>query len=128
MERRPYFILGDFIVNIVTGIAAALATIALVGPGWNMMIGMFVGMALGMALAMLLSLAVFAAFFGAMEVMLPAMLTGMAAGMWLGMAAPMGAVDALRAAQMGAVTGVGVVVFTYLMDAALSGKVSRWTT
>jgi hypothetical protein len=124
MESRPYFILGDFVVNILTGVAAALATIAVVGPGWNMMIGMFVGMALGMALAMLLSLAVFAAFFGAMEVMLPAMLTGMAAGMWLGMAAPMGAIGALQAVEMGAVTGVGVVVFTYGLNAFLRGKVS----
>ena len=124
MERRPYFILGDFVVNVLTGLAAALATIAVVGTGWNMMIGMFVGMALGMALAMLLSLAVFAAFFGAMEVMLPAMLTGMAAGMWLGMAAPMEPIGALRAAEMGTVTGVGVFAFTYLMNARLRGKVS----
>ena len=124
METRPYFILGDIVANLVTGVAAALATVALIGPGWNMLVGMFVGMALGMALAMLLSLAVFAAFFGAMEVMLPAMLTGMAAGMWLGMAAPMGAVGALRAVEMGAATGVAVVVFTYLMNARLRGKVS----
>lgn len=123
MEKRLYFILGDVVVNVVTGVAAALATIAVVGPGWNMMIGMFVGMALGMAIAMLLSLALFAAFFGAMEVMLPAMLTGMAAGMWLGMAAPMEPIGALRAVEMGAVTGVGVVIFTYIMDARLRGKV-----
>ena len=87
-------------------------------------VGMFVGMALGMAIAMLLSLAVFAAFFGAIEVMLPAMLTGMAAGMWLGMAEPMQPIGALRAIEMGAVTGAGVVVFTYLMNARLRGKVS----
>jgi len=124
MERRLYFILGDFVANIVTGVAAALATIAVVGPGWNMLIGMFVGMALGMAIAMLLSLAVFAVFFGAIEVMLPAMLTGMAAGMWLGMAEPMQPIGVLRAVEMGVVTGVGVVVLTYLMNARLRGKVS----
>jgi hypothetical protein len=33
-------------------------------------------------------------------------------------------VGALRAAGMGALTGLGVVVFTYVLDARLRGKVS----
>ena len=127
MEKRPFFIFGDFFANALAGAVAGWATAALVGPGWNMFVAMWVGMVLGMALAMLLSFAAFCWLFGAMEVMLPVMFTGMAAGMVIGMGIPMGAFED-TAGAVGALTGVAVVVFTYLVDAALRGKVKKWTT
>lgn len=128
MERRAFFICGDFFANASTGAVAGWATAAIVGPGWNMFVAMFFGMALGMAIAMVLSFAGFVWLLGAMEVMLPVMFTGMAAGMVIGMGVPMGAFEGTAAVLGGAVTGVAVVTFTYAMDAALSGKVREWTT
>ena len=128
MERRPFFIFGDVLCNVVTGVVVAWATAALVGPGWNMFVAMWVAMALGMALAMGLSFAGFVWFFGAMEVMLPVMFTGMAAGMVVGMGIPMGAFEDTSLTAVGASTGVAVVVFTYVMDALLGGKAKKWTT
>jgi hypothetical protein len=128
MERRPFFVLGDLFANALTGVVVAWATSAVVGPGWNMFVGMWVAMFLGMALGMILSFAAFVWFFGAMEVMLPVMFTGMAAGMVVGMGIPMGAFADSGLTAVGASTGVGVFVFTYVVDAVLGGKVSKWTT
>jgi hypothetical protein len=131
VEKRPYFVFGDFFSNAAVGSATALATAAVVGEGWNMVVAMVVGMALGMVIAMLLWLALFSWMFGAMEVMLPAMLTGMAAGMGIGMAEPMTAMTPLcvsGAAQIGALAGVAVVLLTYLLNARLRGKATEWTS
>lgn len=129
MEKRAFFIFGDFFANAVTGGIAGFATAAIVGPGWNMFVAMWLGMFVGMAIAMLLSFTAFIWFFGAMEVMLPAMLTGMVAGMIVGMGVPMGSfTEPFAAVRIGAITGGAVVVVTYLLDSALSGKVKKWTT
>jgi hypothetical protein len=127
METRAYFVFGDVFANALTGVAAGWLTAAIVGPGWNMCVAMWLGMILGMVIAMVLSFAAFVWFFGAMEVMLPAMFTGMAAGMIVGMGVPMGSFAGTGAVSIGAVTGVAVVVFTYVLDAALSGKEKKWT-
>jgi hypothetical protein len=119
METRPYFIVGDLLVNTATGALVGLCCAALFGPGWNMWLSMFIGMALGMAMALLLSLGVFAVLFGAMEVMVPAMLTGMAAGMVVGMAAPMTEVGLGDGARWGALVGVACLLLTYVANAAL---------
>lgn len=36
METRPYFVLGDLLVNLATGALVGLACAALSGPAWNM--------------------------------------------------------------------------------------------
>ena len=119
METRPYFLLGDLLVNGTVGALVGLACAALFGPAWNMWLSMFLGMALGMGMALVLSLAVFAVLFGAMEVMVPAMLTGMAAGMVVGMAAPMTEVSLGEGARWGALLGLACLALTYAANAVL---------
>ena len=119
METRPYFLLGDLLVNTAVGALVGLACAALIGPAWNMWLGMFIGMAIGMALALVLSLGVFAVLFGAMEVMVPAMLTGMIAGMVVGMAAPMTEVSLMTGARWGALLGIACLIVTYAANAVL---------
>jgi hypothetical protein len=119
VETRPYFVLGDLLVNTAVGALVGLACAALLSPAWNMWLGMFVGMALGMAMALVLSLGLFAVLFGAMEVMVPAMLTGMIAGMVVGMAAPMTEVGLAQGARWGALLGVGCLIATYAANAVL---------
>lgn len=119
METRPYFVLGDLLVNLATGALVGLVCAALSGPGWNMWLSMFVCMVLGMAIALVLSLGVFAVLFGAMEVMVPAMLTGMVAGMVVGMAAPMTEVSLWDGIRWGAGLGVVCLLVTYAANAVL---------
>jgi hypothetical protein len=119
METRPYFVLGDLLVNATVGALVGLACAALIGPAWNMWLGMFIGMALGMAMALVLSLGLFAVLLGAMEVMVPAMLTGMTAGMVVGMAAPMTEVSLGDGARWGALLGLVCLVVTYAANAVL---------
>jgi len=61
-------------------------------------------------------------------VMLPTMLSGMAAGMWAGMAAPMSGMQAARGLEVGGLIGIGAFAFTYFANAALRGRVDRWTS
>lgn len=119
METRPYFLLGDLIVNTAVGAFVGLACAALFGPAWNMWLSMFIGMALGMAMALVLSLVVFAVLFGAMEVIVPAMLTGMSTGMVVGMAAPITEVGLGDGAYWGALLGFVCLVVTYAANAVL---------
>lgn len=125
METRPYFLLGDLLVNTAVGALVGLICAALFHPGWNMWVGMFLGMTLGMAIALVLSLGLFAVVFGAMEVMVPAMLTGMIAGMVVGMAAPMTEVSLWDGARWGGLLGVGCLIATYAANAVLKRQVTN---
>ena len=119
METRPYFVVGDLIVNTSVGALVGLACASFFGPAWNMWLSMFIGMALSMTMALVLSLVIFAVLFGAMEVLVPAMLTGMFAGMVVGMAAPMTEVGLWDGARWGALLGVVCLVVTYAANAVL---------
>lgn len=125
METRPYFLLGDLLANVSTGALAGLACAALFDPAWNMWLGMFLGMAIGMAIALVLGVGLFFIFFGAMEVMIPTMLTGMVAGMIVGMAAPMTGMSLLDGIRWGALSGIGCLGFTYVMNALLAGRTAN---
>lgn len=127
METRPYFVLGDFAVNILAGIGVGLATAALFGPAWNMVLAMFVAMAFGMLLSMPIALLA-GALFGAMELMVPVMTTGMVVGMVVAMAAAMGEVTFGWAARVGAYGGLGVVVATYVANSVIKRRAARWTS
>ena len=127
METRPYFVAGALVTNAATGALAGLVMAWLFGPAWNMFVAMLIGMALGMAISLPIAL-VLGAFFGAMEVMVPAMTTGMFAGMVVAMAASMGEVALARGAGMGAVSGVGVLIATYLANAVIRSRGSQWTS
>jgi len=123
METRPYFVIGDLFSNCGVGALVGLAMAALVGPGWNMLVGMLVGMALGMAIALPFALGL-GALFGAMETMIPVMTTGMVAGMIVSMGAAMQASGLAHAAELGALSGFGVVAATYLANAVLRRRTS----
>lgn len=124
-EKRPYFVIGDLVSNAGAG-AVVGSTIALVvGDGWPVPAGMAAGMALGGLVATILSAAA-SLLFGALEIMLPVMTTGMAAGMLVGMRAAAG--SAAAPAATGALTGVAVLAATYILNAHLRARGTRWTS
>ena len=127
METRPYFVLGDVLANSVVGALVGLASAAVFGPGWNMIIAMLAGMALGMVIS-LPALLGFVVLFGAMEVMVPAMTTGMVAGMVVSMSATMGDLTLAQAALLGAKSGLGVLVAIYLANVVVKRRAALWTT
>jgi len=120
---RPYFLLGDILANVITGMLAAVACSALVGPGWHMLPAMLVCMMIGMVLALIVGLGLFARYFGAMEVMVPTMLTGMLAGMTVGMVAAISTIAWPLALGLGTATGLFALVITYIANACLAGRI-----
>lgn len=130
MERRPYFVVGDLLANAAIG-AVVGVTVWFIAPGdWPGYAVMFLGMVLGMVLALPLSLP-FVYLLGAMEVMLPAMMSGMVAGMFVGMV--VGRASAAEppspatAAGLGALGGIGIVAYSYILNAWLTRKGQKWT-
>jgi hypothetical protein len=117
MEKRPYFVIGDLVANVVVAMAGVAVATWLIGGSWGMIPGMIVGMVIGMAVSLPLSLAVFFPLLGVMEVMAPCMLSGMLGGMWGGMW-PLDGAGILR---WGLGTGVGVVAVIYAMNLLLTG-------
>ena len=116
MEKRPYFVLGDLLVNAAAGVAAAVSAGAIVEPSWPWIVAMPLGMGVGALAASGVAL-VFMPLFGAFEVMLPAMLTGMVAGMTASMFE--------SPALPGAVTGLAVVAWVYFLTARASSSDGR---
>jgi hypothetical protein len=120
VDRRPFYALGDFLGSLLVGVVAAMVAWAIVGPGWNMWVGMFSMMAVGMVVGLVL-------FFplgiklGAMEAMIPAMYTGMWSGMMVGMIGSMMPLPWHHAAQLGAACGVGEIVFIWIANSLLRG-------
>ncbi len=127
LETRPYFILGDLAVNVLAGSVVGLVVAALFGPAWNMLLAMIVAMGLGMAVSMPIAL-LCGACFGAMELMVPVMTTGMVAGMAVSMLAAEAEVAFGWAARVGAYSGVGVVVATYVANSVIKRRGARWTS
>ena len=114
METRPYFIVGDVLVNVAAGVVAALAARVLVGPSWNVLLAMPAGSIVGMLTSLPVAL-LFMPFFGAFEVMLPAMLTGMIAGM-------LAAMRPAEAALLGILSGLASVSYVYALTAWVRSK------
>ncbi len=126
-ETRPYFVFGDLVANVAVGALIGALMAAVFGPAWNMYVAMFIAMALGMVISLPFAL-VFGALFGAMEIMLPVMTTGMVAGMLVSMSATMDLVPIGRGAQVGAVSGFGVMLAIYLANALIRTRTSQWTS
>jgi len=84
-------------------------------------------MAVGMVIAAPLAL-LCGALFGAMEVMLPVMTTGMVAGMVVPMSATMAGMSFSEGAWLGCLSGVAVVVATYVANTIIKQRASRWTS
>jgi hypothetical protein len=105
MERRVYFLAGDILVNAGAGAASGYSA-GLLLHGFHPLAAMALGMLLG---GMVSSIAAFAfmPLFGAFEVMLPAMLTGMLSGMAGSMVS--------RPTLVGALMGLAVVAWVYLL-------------
>jgi hypothetical protein len=117
MEKRPYFVIGDLIANILVATAAVALTAWLIGGSWGMIPGMIVGMVLGMIIAVPLTVALLAPLLGIMEVLAPCMLGAMFGGMWGGMW-PLQGAEILR---WGVGTGVVSFVVVYALNTVLSG-------
>ncbi len=117
MEKRPYFVLGDALANIVVATAAIAASSAAIGGDMGMLPGMLLGMLLGMLIALIISMGILAPMLGVMEILTPCMLGGMFGGMWGGMWDLSGG----EIFQWGAATGLGALVFVYTMNAVLGG-------
>ncbi len=122
IERRPYFVLGDLIASAGTGAVVGLLAAMAIGPGWHATLGMAVGMVMGMLVGLVLGLTLLQILFGAMEVMLPATLAGVLAGMWVGMTAARADVSLGQAASTGALIGLGVMIFSYALNAHLTRR------
>ncbi len=105
MEKRLYFVLGDFFVTAIAGVAAALAAHALTSS-WHPLIALPVGFLAGAIAASVVAM-VFMPLFGAFEVMLPAILAGVLAG------AAGSRTD--RPVLVGASIGIAVVVWVYVL-------------
>ena len=127
METRPYFVFGDLVSNVLAGIVTALSLSLMFGPGWNMWVAMIIGMVLGMLITLPIAF-LFGALFGAMEIMLPVMTTGMVAGMVVSMSGAMADVGMMAAIEYGALSGLGVMVVTYLLNAIVKPRAKKWTT
>ncbi len=125
IERRPYFVLGDLIASSGTGAVVGLLAAVAIGTGWHGMFGMAVGMVIGMLAGLVLGLTFLQILFGALEVMLPATLAGMLAGMWVGMTAAGRHVSLGQAASTGALVGLGVMIFSYALNAHLTRRPYR---
>jgi len=117
MEKRLYFIVGDVLANIIVATLALAASSALIGGNLGMVPGMFVGMFIGMLVALIISMGVLAPLLGIMEILMPCMLGGMIAGMWGGM----WDLSAAQIWQWGVATGLGTLVFIYVINALLTG-------
>ena len=121
LERRFYFLAGDALSNGIMGMVTAWFAASMVDPGWHMVVTMLAGMGIGMGLSLIL-MPVFVSLFGAMEVMLPVMLTAMLAGMVFGMAGAMQELTVFEVLFGGALTGIFVLLLTYVADAGLRNR------
>jgi len=117
MEKRPYFVLGDALANVLVATTTIAVSTAAIGGDIGMIPGMLVGMLLGMVIALIMSLVILAPILGIMEILTPCMLGGMVGGMFGGMWDLSGA----EILQWGVATGLGAQVFVYTMNAVLGG-------
>ena len=122
MPELKYFIVGDLLANVVTGIVTALFCHWMIGTQWSMFVAMLVAMPVGMILGMLLALLVFVRFYGAMEVMVPTMVTGMVAGMLVGMRAAMAELMLADAILYGALCGLATIGLCWAANGYLRGE------
>lgn len=120
MDHRWYYVVGDFLANLVIGVIAGLVSWAIVGPGWNMWAAMAAMMPLGMVVGLVLYFPI-GSRLGAMEAMIPAMYTGMWAGMVVGMISAMMPIPLHHAISLGAACGVAEIVFIWIANSLLRG-------
>jgi hypothetical protein len=120
LDHRLFYVVGDFLANLLLGVIVGVISWAIVGPGWNMIVAMFAMMALGMLLGLVFFFPA-AIKLGAMEAMVPLMFTGMLSGMVVGMAGAMMPVPLADALAMGAASGVAGIGFIWVANSMLRG-------
>ena len=125
-EKRPYFVIGDLLSNAGAGAVVGAAVAQLVGDGWPLPAGMVAGMVSGGLLATILASAA-SLLFGALEVMLPVM-TSWHGGRDAGWHARRGRLRAGAGGGGCRGPGVAVLAATYILNARLRARGTRWTS
>ena len=120
VDKRAFYVIGDFLANLVIGGVAGAAAWMIVGTGWNMWAAMAAMMPLGMIIGLVLSFPA-SIKLGAHEAMIPAMYSGMWGAMVVGMMASMMPLPLPHAAAMGAACGVAEIVFIWIANTILRG-------
>lgn len=120
MDHRLFYVVGDFLANVMLGVIVGIASWAIVGPGWPMIVAMFAMMALGMVAGLIFFFPA-AIKLGAMEAMVPLMFSGMLSGMAVGMAGSMMPLPLTNAVVMGAAAGVAGIGFIWIANSMLRG-------
>lgn len=119
LETRPYFVVGDLLANSGLGALVGVCCALVIPQNWSSFVAMMAGMFLGMLIAIPVQLAS-SLLLGAFETMLPMMLSGMSSGMLVAMMASQGLVPWRDGLATGALAGLAVVAFTYVMNALLT--------
>ena len=119
IETRPYFVVGDLIANSALGALVGVCCALVIPQNWPSLVAMMAGMLLGMLIAIPVQLAS-SLLLGAFETMLPMMLSGMSSGMLVAMMASQKPVPWRDGLTAGALAGLAVVAFTYVMNALLT--------
>jgi len=125
MDKRLFYVVGDFLFNLIVGAIVGLMSWAIVSPAWNMWGAMFAMMVLGMIVGLVLFIPA-GIKLGAMEAMIPAMYTGMWSGMMVGMMGAMMPLPLHHAMEIGAACGVAEIIFIWIANSILRG-VTRQT-
>jgi hypothetical protein len=124
LDQRLFFVVGDFLANILVGSIVGLVCWAIVSPSWNMWIAMFAMMPVGTVVGLILFFPI-GIKLGAMEVMVPLMFSGELSGMVVGMGAAMAVLTPGQAALLGAASGAASIFFVWAANTLLRGVVSR---
>ena len=127
METRPYFVLGDIASNGGVGALVGVTCAWLFPSEWHMAVTMIAGMIFGMVMSLPMAF-LLSGLFGAMETLLPVMTTGMVAGMVVTMQSSLTTMRPEETARIGASCGLAVVIVTYLANAFIRRRATRWTT
>ena len=120
MDHRLFYVVGDFLANLVLGMIVGVISWAIVGQGWNMIVAMFAMMLVGMVAGLIFFFPA-AVKLGAMEAMVPLMFTGMLSGMVVGMAEAMMPLSATQALTFGAASGIVGIGFIWIANGMLRG-------
>ncbi|TFE66268.1 hypothetical protein A7Q09_10240 [Methylacidiphilum sp. Yel] len=125
MEISPWFLVGDYLSGMVTGLLVAWMIRLLILPGVDMVLAMIVGMVVGMFIHLALGF-LLAPLLGMFQTMVPGSIIGMYGGMLFAMRDSMGAgsKSLSEALFVGALFGIVVVASFHIYDRILHGKKS----
>jgi hypothetical protein len=120
LDHRLFFVVGDFLANLLVGAVVGLICWAIVSPSWNMWIAMFAMMPVGTVVGLIMFFPI-GIKLGAMEVMVPRMVSGELSGMVVGMAGAMAVLTPAQGALLGAASGMAGIFFVWAANTLLRG-------